>query len=695
MPNRYCIASGTFTDTAIWSATDGGPGGASVPTTTDDIFLNGSVDVAGWIGSNSDNRNIIVGLNVDASIEFAAANKFAIRSGKKLTIEGKLSLIPNGETVNIYSGGTAIITEAGRLDCGLTSLSFMQVSSVSADAGILDNKGTITNSGNLHLYASSVQEMPHRIGNVSNCTVYPPSNLIGVTEATCRFRGNIDASGYLRVNTRSGQSHPMVIDFADTIIRTRGLIFTWNQTNLDFFVRWLQNGLLEVSGNVEQPGPSAAPTVDWQLGPNASLAFVGSNDQEISMPPSVLGQTWTVDKPAGNLDLTVFDGFLQGRLRRLTVRPASSVDLAGPPTLLPTTMGTWHCYYGLKADAVSPEGPTTVEEHLREAMDSCDNYGLITIPDGKTLCTKEFRNHTGARISGTGTLCVRYGGLTNTGTIDPTVNVRYFDLPVFAALSAPDSVFANTLFAVDLAGSVGTWLRLDWDDESFSETQSPGLLTHGYVESDGIALRTLRLTVGTAEGKTDAVTKTITVFPSSGPDGPVASGPVERYPKKSLHGIPRGNLPTCYRFTLALGKRFMYDTLQLFCPMSESGRALESGSGLYLGRISHSNGRLPDPSEIASASYTVYRLDASDASVRTPIKGHTEVVLDVTEILLEETVVDENWPFDDIGYNFRHTPNDTAHPPFPVAGRYYLVVYTLRPVAQPPKIIFQYRVHVI
>ena len=694
MADRFCIASGNFTDPSIWSATDGGNGGASVPADTDDRIFNSSVAVTDY-PQTPGRHSIAIGPMADVTISQTPSDSFIIGHG--LTIEGKLTVVIPTYYASVRANAVIDLKESGIWDLGVRSLRMstydLNTNTDGDTHGVIDNKGSIV-AGSIDIHAANNPTAAQRIGKASKLNIQTRAAVNNVSVVGVRFRCDMDVDAIRFLFSESLVS-TLVCNWGNTRIKTKDLEWDWNGASTTKICQVIQNGPMEVSGDIRRIGGSPL-IVDWQLGAGARLAFVGTADQTIDIPPDITGQVWTVDKPAGKLDLTTFSGFLQGRLRQLIVRAASSVDLAGPPPILQTTTGMPNGYHGLKADSASPQGPVTVTEHLQEAMDSCENYGLLTIPGGKTLCTKSFQNYTGAKISGTGTLCVRYGGLSNAGTIDPTVNVHYFDKPVLAVLSAPATVFANSIFSVDLTGSVGIWFRIDWDDDSFSETQTPGILKHGYIESEGIVHRTLKLTVGNDEGKTDSVTKTLTVVPSPWEPGiPTGPGSGKQDPKKTLHGIPRGNWPSPYRFTLALGKRFMHDTLQLFCPMNQSGRALANGSGLYLGRITHSDGRLPDPEEIASAHYTVYRLDASDATVRTPIEGHTEIPLDVTEILLEEAVVDENWPFDAIGYNFRHTPNDTTFPLFPVAGRAYLIVYTLAPLDISPKIVFQYRVHVL
>ncbi len=682
MANRYCIASGDFHDTAIWSATSRGSGGASVPVTGDSAFFESSVELTNF-SYTGESFNTTVANKVVVKIVPSLPNALlTFKGANRLEVDGTLEYgredYPNAY-VWITNTAECLIHENAK---------FKVVSYISVEIdGSFRNFGTVETARLVVVTRNDRCDIPFLPGRVTQVWMQGLSQ----TPQIVRISENVRCD-LLRYSTRSTASVGFDVRLSSDLVDTGDLVFYWHTPMTITVEQW---GKLRVAGNVTTSGV-ASGTVHWTTVTTEPLEFVGTADQTINMPSSVVGQSWIVDKPAGLLELTSFNGFLQGRLRRLVVRAASSIELAGASPVLATTSGSWSCYDGLKADVVSSGVSSTVAEHLQEAMDSCDNYGLIAIPDGKTLCTKTLKNHAGARITGAGTLCVRYGGLTNSGVIDSNVNVRYFDRPVLAVLSTASGVTAGTELSVDLAGSIGTWFRLDWGDGSFSETTTPQILKHGYFETDDTVLRTLRLTAGNDEGKTDIATKTIPVFPiPDAPEGPATPGTVELDGRKKSSGVPRGDLPSCYRFTLALGRNFMYDTLQLFCPMSESGRALANGSGLYLGRVTFSDGRLPDPLDIASASYTVYRLDGTDGTVRTPIEGHTEVPLDLAGNLLPEAVVDENWTFDALGYNFRHTPDDSMFSPFPQAGRDYLVVYTLRLFDRSPKIVFQYRVHVI
>lgn len=920
MPDKYCIASGDFNDSSIWSFSPDGPGGAGVPQNGEDIIFERSVSVENFTSLAAGSRNIRIR---DKSSVFLfnpekVLNLFRITNGHSLEVDGTLDFDINE---------LAIAEKASVHNTGI-------IRSSTAKRCIFGCNGEYLERSRL----GSIQFLRFRMSPSANVYAYRA------------FTGSWQ-SELVHYSVASG-TVGLTTEFFDGEARIGALQFD----NEGDAVRIDQHGRFLLSGNVTGSFPDR---IEWNQETGAESFFSATSDQSVSMPPNVIGQKWTVDKPAGKLDLVRFNGFLQGRVRHLIVRAASSIDLSGAPPYLETSTGARTCFDGLKADARLPDQVATVPEvgeHLREALDLCENYGHITIPSGKTICAKQLKNYTGARISGNGTLCLRYGGLTNSGTIDSNLTLRYFDLPVAAVLSCPGTAYSFENYSVSLAGSLGVRFRMDWGDGTFSETETPGVLTHVYADETGNSAnvsRTLCLTATNAEGSVRTETKTIavqtpplalelsltppsgslpltvvasvlsefghvftfdwgnghvvgpvdssmieytyhveglynvsvtatdiirgrslsttrplTVFPSSplplarlriadwngeAPHDVVAnttgsngetmlvdwgdgttteriplpnearhtfeepgrylvvltvwngqersttasqvvqvtdphetravlevlpptgyapltvladasgssaeeyvfswgdgtsdyssgefakthtytvpgyyhiiltatkngvarsatagvvvllspSSPDPEFPDDKQSGtgteirstgISRDQMPFPYRLTLAQGVHFMPDALQLHCPMNEAGRSLENGSGLYLARITHFDGTSVSPGEIASASYTVYRLDASDPSLRVPVEGHTDISLTVDDILFSELTTDENWIFDDIGYNFHHVPDDSVLSPFPAAGRNYLVCYTLHPVESRPKIQVQYRVHVV
>lgn len=1119
MANRYCITTGNFNSTATWSATEHGHPGASVPVVGDDIYVAyvGLVMVQNWASPTSHARNIFVMKNADFGAEAVSGGwgeAIGIAAGKTIDVQGRLTLYsPGGGSAFVVLGGGALrIGSGGVIDCKQTGT-------------YIEASASFVNEGRFFARERACYFQPAANGSI----LFPGTiNLVTLDTGSggalkTRFEGPIDFGSFGITLWGTGETeNSLTVEFGSGHcrlgeVRTPTLRFS---TALVF----KNDGPLFVTGDIGTTAYEYVKSFTWLPSDTGIRTFEGTADQVIAFPAGANANAWFVDKPAGTLDLASFIGNLQGRVRNLIVRGPAKIDLAGTPPLLQASDQGWNEFNGLKADATPASqqpGVFTVADHLREAMDSCENYGEIVIPRGKTLCTKSFKNHVGARVSGNGTLCVRYGGLSDSGTIAAATTVRYFDCPIRAVLSAAETAWSNRPYSVDVTGSLGTRFRLDWGDGTFSETESAGTLDHVYATANGdrpatlvltvvnedgtvatatrnilvavpeisIALEltpeagviplevaatvesaegvlftfdwgngnttgpqetpvarytyttpghytitataqnieggslsasrgitvlpkpavrldlapelgvmpltvvvsaeatrgnfytfdwgngqttgplasgdarytyleagyytvtvhaetfdgetlstscpvtvlplpsidltvvpslgyrpltvlavvestrtglytfdwgngqttgplgvpqashdypdegnyTVSVTVVTPEGETLSTSRPVTVLatpplprarlavtpwqgniplsvtvstegteadrvridwgdgtplmepassvhglthtyeeagrylvklrawnpngdwveasqvvstldpdevraalvlqPSSGiapltvladasdsngstfsftwsdgnstgpltesrtthtferpgyypvivtvtKDGLTASasagavvllspliptdpilpsplGPVEIDGPGESHGVPRGNLPFPYRYTLAQGVCFMPDTLQLFCPMTESGRALENGSALFLGRITHADTRPVSPTEIESARYTIFRLDDSDASVRVPVEGHAEVDLAVDEILAEDVVLDENWPFDEIGYNFRYCLDDIAAPPFPVAGRNYLVAFTLIPLGRGPKIQVQYRVRVV
>ncbi|MCL2745436.1 MAG: hypothetical protein FWE67_16470, partial [Planctomycetaceae bacterium] len=181
---------------------------------------------------------------------------------------------------------------------------------------------------------------------------------------------------------------------------------------------------------------------------------------------------------------------------------------------------------------------------------------------------------------------------------------------------------------------------------------------------------------------------------------PKAAAPMFEIPaSKKEAGIPRNNVPSFYRLTLAFGEDYMTDTIRLFTAADKYGRALSNGSGLFLARISHSDGSPILPEELSCASYSIYRLDKNDPVNRLPVEGHSNIPLSIAGTVLRYYALDANWEFDTTGYNFRCLLMDSVsisgvyYSPFPLPEENYLVVFELVPVGSVPKIQLQYRVH--
>ena len=94
--------------------------------------------------------------------------------------------------------------------------------------------------------------------------------------------------------------------------------------------------------------------------------------------------------------------------------------------------------------------------------------------------------------------------------------------------------------------------------------------------------------------------------------------------------------------------------------------------------------------DVATIVYSVFLLDDQDPDARTAVTGHSAVSLAVADVIFD-TLQSDSQASD---YNFRHVIPIGVHPAFTIAGRNYLVEYTITPVAG-EKIILRFRVHVL
>jgi hypothetical protein len=125
------------------------------------------------------------------------------------------------------------------------------------------------------------------------------------------------------------------------------------------------------------------------------------------------------------------------------------------------------------------------------------------------------------------------------------------------------------------------------------------------------------------------------------------------------------------------------------------GTVFKNGSATLLARVVGADGSAITPSDVASAKYTVYRLDEDDPDAGTPIPGHTDVAIAPVSSLIFDTLQnDALWDVDSTGYNFKHVLDVSANPAFAAAGRTYRVVFELTPTGG-QVILVRFRVHAI
>jgi hypothetical protein len=126
------------------------------------------------------------------------------------------------------------------------------------------------------------------------------------------------------------------------------------------------------------------------------------------------------------------------------------------------------------------------------------------------------------------------------------------------------------------------------------------------------------------------------------------------------------------------------------------GTVFKNGTATLMARILNDQTAPIVCGAIRSAAYSVYLLDDEDADARSPVPGHGQVPLAVGDVIFDQLQSGPPWDAseDSEGYNFRHVPDTSRQPAFPIAGRRYLVEYRLTPLAGQP-ILVRFRINVI
>ena len=229
----------------------------------------------------------------------------------------------------------------------------------------------------------------------------------------------------LRGRSESVSTSKQIVNFNDTEITVGGF-----HLDPQFTQGWdvRHDGRFELRGNASFN--ATENLLQFAAGEKSKRVFSGTADQTISLPNCFSETEWIVDKPAGKLNLVQFDGYLQGRVTNLRVGPACRVDLSGPAPYLRNSENWPAYYYGLYADTVSAAVMNLEMRHKR-SLKSCENYGVIRIPQDKELWAEAFQNHSGAVVeneSGS-KFWIHYEGLENDGSVTNSEQIKYFDAP--------------------------------------------------------------------------------------------------------------------------------------------------------------------------------------------------------------------------------------------------------------------------
>jgi hypothetical protein len=127
------------------------------------------------------------------------------------------------------------------------------------------------------------------------------------------------------------------------------------------------------------------------------------------------------------------------------------------------------------------------------------------------------------------------------------------------------------------------------------------------------------------------------------------------------------------------------------------GSAFDGGTITCMARVTGADAANIQQADISSGVYSIYLLDNQDPDSRTAVTGHAAVALDVADpgsVIFDTLQTDARWTVDSTGFNFAHTIDISENAAFALAGREYLVEYTLTPVSG-QVIIIRFHINVI
>lgn len=108
--------------------------------------------------------------------------------------------------------------------------------------------------------------------------------------------------------------------------------------------------------------------------------------------------------------------------------------------------------------------------------------------------------------------------------------------------------------------------------------------------------------------------------------------------------------------------------------------APEGSAPILMRRVTGNDGAKITQSDISSGVYSIFLLDDQDADSRTAVANHAAVALVIASVIFDALQTGDLWnDRDSTGYNFRHQIDISNNAAFTLAGRRYLVEYTLTP----------------
>lgn len=113
---------------------------------------------------------------------------------------------------------------------------------------------------------------------------------------------------------------------------------------------------------------------------------------------------------------------------------------------------------------------------------------------------------------------------------------------------------------------------------------------------------------------------------------------------------------------------------------------LRNATPVLMARVENAAGEYVTQASLSSIAYTAYLLDAdhpTDKDTRTAVTGHEGVAVAKASAVFDTLQTASPWDSDEdaIGYNLKHQLDLALGDVFTIAGRTYLVVFTLTPTS--------------
>lgn len=308
MADRYFVATGNWSSTSVWSATDGGAGGASVPTAADDVYITTAFN-----GTLTINQAGLV------------CRSLTVSSGSTTTLQH------NGFTLNV---GTSTVNPNGYI---LKFASSMTYNYSSASASCINLVSTSATQQKIDLAGKTtgrfaISNSSNYILDTNGMTV-DPSTTFTLTAGTFSTNGltmntpTITASGSTTRTLNYANSTWNVTGNAQTVINMSGTNLTVVNTNSTVNLTYSgSTGTRTIStGNTSYSMNNFNVTAGTDI---VSCSGIGANDINFTGFSGTLAGTGTIGI-AGGLILSTGMTLTNSGSFTFTTSGSKTVDLKG------------------------------------------------------------------------------------------------------------------------------------------------------------------------------------------------------------------------------------------------------------------------------------------------------------------------------------------------------------------------------